>query len=389
MSRRVGVDLRALQDGFKAHKTRGIGVYTGALMARRDRAPAGLALAPFHDPKFEAELPSRCGSAPLVRTPLAALLDPWMKEYVRQHTFLKGLLTRHAREQRLDAIFFPSHLDAPSGLPVPTVVTAHDMIQRALMEIRPATFKDRLHVRKQCEVLRQAARIIAVSAHTADDVVRYAGVDRSKIEVIHNGVDPLFRRLDRAGDGPVNGHRLPERFVLNVGGIDWRKNVELLFDSFSRLLASHPDLSLVMTGAIENDPRYAGFKADLTRRGLADRVVAPGYVSPDDLVRLYNRCEVFFYPSVYEGFGLPVAEAMACGAPVISTNVSSIPEVAGDAALLFDPARPDDFADGLRRVIEEPSLRRDLSEKGIERAARFDWNACAEAHWQVLSGEGG
>lgn len=382
---RVGVDLRALQEGFKAHKTRGIGVYTSALMARRDRAPADMELVGFHDPKFEADLPTGYGSTPIIRTGLAGLLDPCMKEYFRQHTFLKGVLSRRAAEQGLDRYFFPSHLDAPTGLAIPTVVTAHDMIQRALMGIRPGAFKDRLHVRKQLDVLRQAERIIAVSAYTADDVVRYADVDRKKIVVIHNGVDPAFRRLDSTDDAPVNGHRLPERFVLNVGGIDWRKNVELLFDSFSRLLGRHPDLSLVITGAIENDPRYAIFKEEMTRRGLADRVVAVGFVSTDDLIRLYNRCEVFFYPSVYEGFGLPVAEAMACGAPVISTNVSSIPEVAGDAALLFSPNRPDDFAEGLRRVIEEPSLRHDLSQLGMERAKRFSWDACADATWQACA----
>ncbi len=383
---RIGVDLRALQGGFKAHKTRGIGVYTAALMARADDAPEGMELTGFHDPKFEADLPQRYGSTPLIRSGLLTYLDPWLKEYIRQHTFLKGTLDRHARREGIDRYFFPSHLDAPSGLKTPTVVTAHDMIQRALMEIRGATFKDRLHVKKQCEVLRQAEKIIAVSSHTADDVVRFAKVDRKKIVVIHNGVDPAFRRLDTVDGAPVNGHPIPDRFVLNVGGIDWRKNVELLFDSFSRLLETHPDLSLVMTGAIENDPRYAGFKAEMTRRGLADRVVAMGFVSTDDLIRLYNRCEVFFYPSVYEGFGLPVVEAMACGAPVISTSVSSIPEVAGEAALLFSPDRPEDFADGLRRVIEERSLRDELSEKGIKRAIRFSWDDCARDTWRTLAG---
>lgn len=379
----VGVDLRALQEGFKAHKARGIGVYTRALAHRMAGAP--ISLAGFHDPAYEAEEPLAHGSIPFRRSATARLLGPCLKEYIRQHVFLRRALTDHARRHDLSALFFPSHLDAPSGLPVPTVVTAHDMIQRALMERHYSTWKHRFHVKKQIDVLRQAKRIIAVSAHTKSDVVRYTGVPPEKVVVIYNGVDPAFRVIDDPDRSPVNGRPLPERFVLNVGGIDWRKNIELLFDSFRRLVDRHPDLSLVMTGAIEHDPRYAEFLGEMARRGLADRVVPVGFVSTDDLVRLYNLAEVFFYPSVYEGFGLPVAEAMACGTPVISTNRSSIPEVGGDAAILLDPDEPERFTQALCDVVSDAPLREDLAARGIERAKRFSWDIAASETWSCLA----
>jgi len=379
---KLGFDLRPLQAGYKAHKERGIGVYTRSLINRRHLAPKGLELATFYDSLYEAEEPAAHDATPYITRGLYSMVRPYLKEYVNQHIIFRMVAEETLEQADADRMFFPSHLDAPSGLIVPYVVTAHDMIQAALKERYYKSIKNRMYIEKQIEVLRDAQVVIAVSQNTKRDVVRYASVEAKKIVVIYNGVDPEFRPGVTKGAERFN---LPEKFILNVGGIDWRKNTELLFDAFAALVSEKPEYHLVMTGAIDTDPLYRRFIESMTERGLESKVKALGYVSKDELVALYNRAEVFFYPSIYEGFGLPVLEAMACGAPVISTNRSSIPEVADDAAVLLDPDKPEDFVEALSRLTGDEDKRRRLSEAGIKRAAMFTWDRCAEETYKTLA----
>ena len=382
----ISMDLRPLQEGFKAHKARGIGVYTMSLAERKSAAPAGLEIAGFHDPRYESADAERCGSSPLCAGRVATMARKVIKELATQRLFMRRAIDKIAKEQGAGLIFFPTHLDAPGGLKTPYAVTAHDMIQSALRDKYYSSLKHRLHVAWQTETLRKAKLVITVSASAKADVIRHAGIDPAKIKVVYNGVDGCFHP---AASADLSRFNLPEKFVLNVGGIDFRKNVDLLFYAFGKLLETNPDAALVMTGAIESDPQYGRFVSALKSRGLASRAKAIGYVTKEELAALYAKATVFFYPSLYEGFGLPVLEAMACGAPVITTNRSSLPEVAGDAAILLDPSTPDNFAKSLRQLFELKAMREDFSAKGIKRAAMFSWDRCASETFALLSGVAG
>lgn len=380
--RRVAFDLRPLQAGFKAHKGRGIGVYTRNIASHRHLAEGTLEISPFHDPRYESAEAVRSGSVPVETSLPARLFSPYLKEYFNQLLFMRRALERFAVKSGVDMIYFPTHLDVPPGLRVPYAVTAHDMIQSALKDRFYGSLKNRLAVSRQMDALRGASVIFAVSEHTKNDVVKYSGADPSKIIVASNGVDSVFRP---GGGSLPDGLIPPGRFVLNVGGIDWRKNTPLLLRSFAALHAMHPQWRLVVTGEIKNDQLYPAFRKLVSELGLEKHVAETGYVASETLCALYNRADIFFYPSLYEGFGLPVLEAMACGTPVISTDRASIPEVAGDAAILLDPARPDDFSGALIRLAESDDERGRLSEAGVKRAARFTWEACAEKVYTGLA----
>jgi len=378
----VAFDLRPLQDGFKAHKARGIGVCTRNIIGRRSLAPGTIAISPFHDPRYESAEALRHGSVPVELGVVARMVSPYLKEFIVQRIFMRCALERFAEKSGADILYFPTHLDVPPGLRIPYAVTAHDMIQSALKDRFYGSLKNRLAVSRQMDALRGAAVIFAVSEHTKKDVVKHAGADPSKIIVTSNGVDSVFRPGGgRLPDGLVP----PGRFVLNVGGIDWRKNTPLLLRSFAALHGKHPEWRLVVTGEIKNDQLYPAFRSLVSELGLEKSVVETGYVTAETLCALYNRADIFFYPSLYEGFGLPVLEAMACGTPVISTNRASIPEVGGTAAVLLDPDKPDDFAEALIRLAESEDERRRLSEAGVKRAALFTWDACAEKVYKGLA----
>lgn len=378
----LGFDMRPLQKGFKAHKERGIGVYTKSLITRRELAPGELSIIPFHDSCYEAGEAIKTGSTEYTVGRLMSFARPYMKEYFNQHLLMRRVIERTLKKAGANRMFFPTHLDAPAGLKAPYAVTAHDMIHSALLDRHYSSFKQRMHISKQIEVLENASLIIAVSNHTKEDLLRYARVEEGRVVVVHNGVEKDFRP---GAPDALKRFSLPQKFVLNIGGIDWRKNMELLLGSFGALVKSGSDLDLVIAGAIEGDPQYSKFMRSIEDRSLKPRVHTIGYVSKDELISLYNRASIFFYPSLYEGFGLPVLEAMACGTPVISTNRSSIPEVAGEAAVALDPNEPASFDEALIKLAGSGAEREKLSEAGIKRAKQFSWDICAKKTWEALS----
>ncbi|MGK7345286.1 MAG: glycosyltransferase family 4 protein [Candidatus Nitrospinota bacterium M3_3B_026] len=377
----VGFDLRPLQGGYKASKTRGIGVYTRNLIKRRNLIPEGLSPAAFHDPLYESEEAGEYGSAPYRLNAVEIFLKRRMGETASQYTLMRRVVERTARAAGAGLMFFPTHLDAPPGLSIPYAVTAHDMIQAVMMERFYGSRRSRAVLRKQIAALQGARLVIAVSEHTKGDVVRLAGVEHGRIAVIHNGVDEVFR----PGAPPPGRFVLPERFILNVGGIDPRKNVDLLLGAFTGFAKQRPEYGLVMTGAMENDPEYPRFLRLVRELELEGKVFTLGYVTQGELAGLYGLADVFLYPSLYEGFGLPVLEAMACGAPVVAADRSSVPEVAGDAAILLDPNEPEAFTKALLTLADSEDGRKKLSRAGVERAAGFSWDTCAERTYEALA----
>lgn len=223
----------------------------------------------------------------------------------------------------------------------------------------------------------RADRLIAISESTRQDVLRFKSLPPERVVSIPLAASGAFRRVDEAqARASCTRYDLtPNRFILYVGVLEPRKNVPLLLKAYARLAAEYPDVPLAIAG--KKGWMFDEIFQQVTTLKLTERVRFLGYVPEEDLVGLYNTARVFAYPSRYEGFGLPVLEGLQCGAPVITTNISSLPEVAGDAALLVDPDDVEGLAAALRRVLQDDALAADMSARGIERARQFSWERCA------------
>ena len=205
-------------------------------------------------------------------------------------------------------------------------------------------------------------------------MVGWLGIEQEKVTVIRNGVDPCFNQLALAPAHVRERYGLPPHFLLFVGTIEPRENLERLIAAFN-LVAPKIKHTLVIVGARgwKTSPIYGAASASPFR----DRILFTGLVDDGDLPAVYNLADAFVYPSVYEGFGIPVIEAMACGTPVVTSNVSALPEVAGDAALLIDPFDVRGLAGAMERIVHDEPLRATLRAKGLERAKRFSWDTSA------------
>lgn len=221
-------------------------------------------------------------------------------------------------------------------------------------------------------------RILTVSEFSRQRLIDYLQVDPSKVIAIPNGVDERFHP---AAAEAVPGMRarlgLPERYMLFVGSLDPRKNLLGLLRAWDQISA-RLDCPLVICGASSHVFRDAGIDR------LPECVVLSGYVPDEDLPALYAGASLFVYPSLYEGFGLPVIEAMACGTPVVCSSTTSLGEVAGTAACLVDPADDESIADGILRVAEDEGLQQELRGRGLQRAAEFRWDRTARETWNEL-----
>ncbi|MGI8631748.1 MAG: glycosyltransferase family 4 protein [Solirubrobacterales bacterium] len=274
----------------------------------------------------------------------------------------------------VDVLHCPSPL-APRDPRIPAVVTIHDVLP-----LQHPRWFTRANVFHQRVVLpgaaRAASRVIAVSTSAADAIVEVLGVDPERIEVIPSGVDPVFS----PGDIPpetLSRHGLTRPYILTVGTLQPRKNVEAAIAAFERV-SRHPDPhQLVLVGS--RGWREGELMERVRRSPARERIKILGRVSDPDLVALYRGAQCFVFPSRAEGFGLPVLEAMACGTPVVASDRTSIPEVAGSAALLVDPDDGEAMARGLEHVVRSAPRRQELRGLGIAHASQFTWDRCASA----------
>lgn len=291
--------------------------------------------------------------------------------------------------RRLDAALL--HAPAfvgPLWSPCPQVITVHDV---SFMRY-PHLFRrgNRLYLKTMTgAACRRAAAVIAVSQFTANEVSALLRVPAARVHVIPNGVAARFRPLPLESVARFRQEKqLPERFILSMGTLEPRKNLLTLVRAFARLAL--PDVQLVLAGG--KGWLYADLFAEIERLGLRDRVLLPGYVPAEEQPLWYNTAAAFAYISHYEGFGLPALEALACGTPTLISTAEALVEVAQDAALAVPGEDVPAVADGLRRVLEEPSLRASLRERGLARAARFTWaetaRQTAALYQHLLSGQG-
>ena len=265
----------------------------------------------------------------------------------------------------------------PIGSPVSTIVTIHDMSLRLYPHCHPVRRlllnRPLMHV-----AIRQAASIVTVSHSARRDLLRFHGVPPDRVAVVHEAASPAFRPIDDLAmlDRVRARYGLPPRFALYVGTIEPRKNLSRLVDAFAiarlRGMAQH----LVCVGP------YGWSSRDLAGRierlGIKDAVHFTGYVPFEDLPVIYNLGDFFVFPSLYEGFGLPVVEAMASGLAVLTSNTSSLGEIAGEAAETIDPTSTDALAGAMFRLATCPDLRRDLAQRGLLHSRRFSWKRTAK-----------
>ncbi|HEY7061965.1 MAG TPA: glycosyltransferase family 1 protein [Chloroflexota bacterium] len=225
--------------------------------------------------------------------------------------------------------------------------------------------------------VRRADHLLAISEHTRQDLIRLLGAAPERVTVTYCGVDGAFRPLDAAEVRAYRERRgLPERFLLYVGTLEPRKNVPRLLEGYALLRARGPAPPLVLAGA--RGWGLTGLDARVAALGLGDSVRFLGYVPTAELPLCYNAASVFVYPSLYEGFGLPPLEALACGTPVVASNASSLPEALGDAALLVDPRDTAGLAAALAAVLADEPLRERLRAAGFAQVQRFSWGRMAE-----------
>jgi glycosyltransferase involved in cell wall biosynthesis len=202
------------------------------------------------------------------------------------------------------------------------------------------------------------------------------------VDVVYCGIDAAFRPLTEDQVAAFRSERsLPQRFILFVGTIEPRKNVARLIEAFADLRSAISDLRLVIGGA--KGWFYEDVFARVEELGLEDEVLFPGYLPASELPLWYNAAELFVYPSLYEGFGLPPLEAMACGTPVVTANTSSLPEVVGDAGLAVDPLDIEGLAEAMKQVLGDDSLQQEMKVRGLRRARGFSWAKTAQETVQV------
>ena len=353
----VAVDLRALLP-----EPTGIGVYTRslleALVARGHYRFLGMA----HRPPRDLDQLLAAGVA--VETQGMPLGVLWQQ--------LR--LPLRLRRGDVDLLWSPLNT-LPRWLPVPGVVTVHDLT--ALLFPETHRLKVRLSILPFLHhTLRQASAVIAISEATAADLrQRFPGCGE-RLHVVHNGIDPVFR-AGTAEEIEAVRDRLacPRGYLLYAGTLEPRKNVERLLDAWQLLRQRRPDTPpLLLAGA----PGWRNTELVARIASLGPEVRHLGHLERRNLVRLFQGASAFVYPSLYEGFGLPPAEAMACGVPVVTSNVSSLPEVVGDAGLQVDPTDPAALAAAIARILDQPELAAELRRRGLERAQLFSWTHAAE-----------
>jgi glycosyltransferase involved in cell wall biosynthesis len=349
-------------------------------LTRLDQAHDYVVYARSHALRFLGDLPSHC-----------EVKDIGAKSRAMRLFWEQVQLPVDLRRRRARLLHSPHHTTPITWCPCPRLLTVHDVTFFILPERYPLVRRFYFQALTLTSARRSRA-VLVPSGSVADEATSFLGLARSRISVTPEGVDPAFRPLDREQCQQLASerYRLPPHYLLSLGTREPGKNREAILWAMRYLVDLGLDSHLAVVGqAAWGATAEEEMAANL---GLADRVHFTGYVPQEHLPALYNAASVFVFPSLHEGFGLPVLEAMACGTPVITSNVSALPEVAGDAAILVDPGDAHAIADAVNHVWSEPTERERRSRAGIERAAAFTWDACAaktlEAYRRVLGEDG-
>ena len=352
---RVAIDARKLHDF-------GIGTYTRNLLrhlARIDRDSEYVLLC--HEPDLEI--------GPQLGPNFRTVLEPSPNYSIREQIHVPWVLHR----ERPDVFHAPHYVMSPAVC-CRSLVTIHDCIHLMFPRYLPNRAAYVYAKAFMWSAARRSHRILTVSEASKRDIIHFLNVPPEKIVVVYNAIDERFRVApsEEAIARVRERYQLDHRFVLYVGNIKPHKNLVRLIEAFDRLRKrKFDDLTLLIIG--DEISKLPALRRAVHSHKLHKHVRFLGYLPDDTLAILYRLAAVFVFPSLYEGFGLPPLEAMACGAPVVTSKVSSLPEVTGDAAVLVDPYDVESITDGIARVLTDPALREELRVKGIARSREFSW----------------
>lgn len=353
------------------HHHAGLGRYAGELLAAmRNVAPHHEFTALYHAAR-EMEIEGELQNVKTARVPLGA--KPWRMSVLLAY-YMRMTMDRFLPTS--DVFHGTDHL-LPPLKNSQEIFTIHDLIFRFFPEYHLPLNRSFLDLMLP-KFMRRADAIIAVSENTRRDVARLVDIPLTKIFVIYEGVSRAFHPINDSGalERVRAQYRLPPRFILFFSTIEPRKNLITLLDAYVELLRRHVEIPpLVVMG--RKGWLYQETFQRIEDLNLKPRVILTDWVETSDVPAILSMAEIFVFPSLYEGFGLTPLEAMACGAPVISSNASSMPEVIGDAGILVEPRDVRGFADAIARVLGDDALRNELRAKGLMQASCFSWDRAA------------
>ncbi|MFO7600899.1 MAG: glycosyltransferase family 1 protein [Candidatus Desulfacyla sp.] len=362
---KIGVDARPL-----SYQLTGIGVYLKNLLDELQRIDCRNHYVLISNGTIDYE----------IKSPRWRKVEGRLKKKLLSTLWMQVWAPIIASRFQIDLFWGPRHhLPLLLSPKIGTVLTVHDIVFRrypGTMAL-PNLLVERLLMKRS---LKRSDAVITDTHATADDIKGQFEVDPEKIFPIYLGSPKLPGKADRE-NGP--GTDLPSRFFLFVGTLDPRKNLRRILEAFRLLGPARHDVHLLIVGG--EGWKSKDFLEVLSSRQLSSYVHLSGYVAFDLLASYYEKAMCLVFPSLYEGFGLPILEAMSCGTPVITSNVSSMKEVAGDAALLIDPLDIQELTGAMKRVLTDESLRRRLSMKGLKRVNSFTWERCAQETLSVLN----
>jgi len=378
---RIGIDARFLthpqKGGFKTYTEN----LVTALACVDDRNQYILYL--DREPEQSTRIPQQPNFAYKVLKQLPGIGMPWREQV--------GISLQTVRD-RIDLLHSPC-LTAPLTHACPLVMTIHDTIWLFPQKYsRSDTFSLQWKLMEWYQITipriasRHASAILTVSQLSKDDIVRYLGIDPAFIHVTHAAVSSLFQPVKDPGraESLRIKYGLDSKFILGIGSADPRKNIETLVNSYALLpesLRTAYHLAIVWTAPVLAE----SISKRIQDLGISQFVHFLSDVPNEDLVLLFNEASLFVFPSLYEGFGLPILEAMACGTPVIAANTSSIPEVAGDAAYLVEPTDTKEISTAIAQVLSDDKFASEMVQKGLKRNAMFSWEKCARETLMVYN----
>lgn len=284
------------------------------------------------------------------------------------------------KNEDMDLYHVPQNgIGLPKDKTCPFIITLHDIIPYKMPETVGETYLE-IFLREMPKIIPLCDGIITVSNYSKQDIVSAFNYPEEKVFVTHLAHEDIYFPLnkDKCRDFIAKNYSIKDDFILYVGGFSPRKNIVGLIQSFSKLheRLKNSNLKLIIAG--KQGKSYSLYKKTAEDFNIADKVIFPGFISLEHMPIFYNACKFFVYPSLYEGFGLPPIEAMACGVPVIASNTTSIPEVVDGAAVLINPYDTDELTEAMEKVLLDNNLRNDLIKKALIRSSEFSWLKTAE-----------